>query len=64
MSFNTDTGKEAHEVIFSRKAKKEYHPSLALNNNNVSETNLQKHLRVAFYNYLSFEYHFKMILKQ
>ena len=39
MSFNPDPSKQAQEVIFSRKTKKEYHPPLAFNNNNVSETN-------------------------
>ena len=43
MSFNLDPSKQAQEVIFSRKTKKEYHSPLAFNNNNVSETNSQKH---------------------
>ena len=46
MSFNPDPSKQAQEVIFSRKTKKEYHPLLAFNNNNVSETNSQKHVGV------------------
>ena len=64
MSFNPDTSKQAQEVIFSRKAKKEYPPPLAFNNNNVSETNSQKHLRVVLDNRLSFEDHMKMLLKK
>ena len=44
MSFNLDPSKQAQEVIFSIKKKKEYHPSIAFNNNNVLETNSQKHL--------------------
>ena len=39
MRFNPDPSKQAQEVTFSRKAKKEYHSPLAFNNNNVSETN-------------------------
>ena len=46
MSFNPDPSKQAQEVIFSRKTKKEYYPPLAFNNNNVLETNSQKHLGV------------------
>ena len=64
MSFNPDPGKQAQEVIFSRKTKKEYHPPLAINNNNVSETNSQKHLGVVLDNRLSFEDHFKMIINK
>ena len=41
MSFNPDPSKQAQEVIFSRKTKKEYHPPLAFNNNNALETNSQ-----------------------
>ena len=39
MSFNPDSSKQAQEVIFSRKTKKEYNPLLAFNNNNLSKTN-------------------------
>ena len=38
MSFNPEPSKQAQEVIFSRKTKKDYHPPLAFNNNNVAET--------------------------
>ena len=51
-------------MIFSRKAKKEYHPPLAFNNNNVPETNSQKHLGVVLDNCLSFEDHLKIILNK
>ena len=52
-------------LIFSRKTKKkEYNPVLAFNNNNVSETNLQKHLGVVLDNHLSFEDLLKMILNK
>ena len=64
MSFNPDPSKQAQKFICNRKTKKEYHPSLAFNNNNVSETNSQKHLRVVLDNRLSFEDHLKMILNK
>ena len=55
MSFNPDPSKQAQEVIFSRKKKKEYYTPLAFNSNNVSETNSQQHLGVVLDNRLSFE---------
>ena len=65
MSFNPDPNKQAQEVIFSRKTtKKEYHPPLAFNNNNVWETNSQKHLGVVLDSCLSFEDHLKMIINK
>ena len=64
MSFSPDPSEQAQEVIFSRKTKKEYHLPLAFNNNNVSETNSQKHLGVVLDNRLSFEDHLKMILNK
>ena len=42
------------EVVFNSKAKKEYHPHLAFDNNNVWKTNLQKHLSIVLDNCLSF----------
>ena len=64
MSFNLDCSKEAREVVFSRKPKKEYHPPVVFNNNNVSETNLQKHLGVVLKNCISFDDHLKMVLSK
>ena len=64
MSFNPDPSEQAQKVIFSRITKKEYHPPLAFNNNNVSETNSQKYLGVVLDNRLSFEDHLKMILNK
>ena len=52
MCFNPDPSKQVREVIFSRKTKKEYHLPLAFSNNNVSETNSQKHLGVVLNNRL------------
>ena len=64
MSFNPDPSKQAQEVIFSRKTNKDYHPPLAFNNNNVQETDSQKHLGIVLDNRLSFENHLKMILNK
>ena len=64
MTFNPDPSKQAQEVIFCRKTKKEYHPPLAFNNNNVPEPNSQKHLGVVLDNRLSFEDDFKMIINK
>ena len=64
MSFNPDPSKESQEVIFSRKAKKEYHSRVAFNNDNVQENNSQKHLGVVLDNRVSFEDHLKMLLNE
>ena len=64
MSFNPDPSKQDQEVIFSRKTNKDYHPPLAFNNNNVTETDSQKHLGIVLDNHLSFENHLKMILNK
>ena len=64
MSFYPDPSKQAQEVMVSRKTKKEYHPSLAFKNNNVSETNSQKHLGSVLDHCLSFEGYLKMILNK
>ena len=41
MNFNSDTSKQAHEIIFSRKVKVTAHPQLVFNNNSVHETATQ-----------------------
>ena len=64
MSFNPNPNKQAQEVIFSIKTKKEYHPPLAFNDDNVSGTNSPKHLGVVLDNRLSFEDHLKMVLNK
>ena len=61
MRFNADPSKQAQEVTFSRKTKKEYHPPLAFSSN-VLETNSQKHLGVVLDNRFSFQDHLKMTL--
>ena len=64
MSFNTDPSKQAQEVIFIWKTKKDYHSPLAFSNNNVPETDLQKHLGISLDDRLSFEDYLKMILNK
>ena len=61
MSFNLDTSKKSKKVIFKKKKKKECYPTFAFNNNNVSETNSQKHLGMGLGNHLPFEDHSKMV---
>ena len=46
MSFNPDSSKQAQEVIFSSKSKRQTHPPLVFNNNNVSQSFSQKCLGV------------------
>ena len=46
MNFNPDSTKQAHEVIFSRKAIEIYHPPLVFDNTSVSQSSSQKHLGV------------------
>ena len=64
MSFSPDPSKQDQEVIFSRKTRKENHPPLTFNNNNVSETNSQKYFCVVLDKLLPLEDHLKMILNK
>ena len=64
ISFNPNPSKQAKDVIFSKKTKQEYHPTLTCNINNVSQTSSQKHLAVVLNNRLSFEDHLEMILNK
>ena len=59
MSFNPDPSKQAQEVIFSRKTKKEVHPTLYFNNLPVQKTPIQKHLGLILDEKLSFNQHLK-----
>ena len=61
MNFNLDLAKQAHEVIFSRKAKEIYHPPLVFNNANVSQSSSQKHLGIILESKLIFDEHLKMV---
>ena len=61
MNFNPDPNKEAHEVIFSGKAKEINHPLLVFNNTSVSQSSSQKHLGVILDSKLIFDEHLKMV---
>ena len=61
MNSNPDPAKQAHEVIFSRKAKEIYHPPLAFNDTIVSQSSFQKHLGVILDSKLMFDEHVKMV---
>ena len=61
MNFNSDTSKQAQEVIFSRKVKVTAHPQLVLSNNLVHETANQKHLGMFLDFKLNFQEHFLRI---
>ena len=61
MNFNPDPAKQAHEIIFSRKAKEIYHPPLVFNNTSISQSSSQKHLGVILDSKLIFDEHLKMV---
>ena len=61
MNFNPDPTKQAHEVIFSCKAKEIYHLPLVSNNTSVSQSSSQKHLGVILDSKLIFDEHLKMV---
>ena len=64
MNFNPDTTKQASEVIFSRKLKKNVYPPLLFNNVSVTRTSSQKHLGIIFNNQLKFGDHIKMVSRK
>ena len=59
MLFNPDPSKPAQEVLFSRKKKALYHPTLSLNNIQVERASSQKHLGLI----LDGELHFKQYIE-
>ena len=61
MNFNPDPAKQAHEVIFSRKAKEIYHPPLGFNITSVPQSSSQNHLGVILDSKLIFDEHLKMV---
>ena len=61
MSFNPGTSKQAQEIIFSKKTKKNSHPSLRFNNSIVSQSPYQKHLGIFLDARLTFEDNLKVI---
>ena len=62
MSFNPDPSKQAQEVIFSQKSKKEPHLPLVFNNANASQCKSQKHLGIILDSKLTFEDRYKTVL--
>ena len=64
MSFNPDPTKQAQEIIFSRKTSQRNHPGLMFNNSIVNVTSIHKHLGMIFDSKLSFDEHFKSVLKK
>ena len=61
MSFNTDSSKQAQEVVFSRKIKKPNYSELIFNNIPVNQASYQKHLGMFLDNKLNFGEHLKYI---
>ena len=64
MNFNPDTTKQASEVIFSRKLKKNVYPPLLFNNVSVTRTSSQKHLGIIFNDQLKFDDYIKMVSRK
>ena len=64
MNFNSDPSKQAQEVIFFRKFQNSTHPTLNFNNNTVTESVPQKHLRMFLDTKLDFQGHLKSILNK
>ena len=61
MSFNPDPSKQAQEITFSRKTKKNSHPLLRFNNSIVSQSPHQKQIGIFLDAQLTFEKHLKII---
>ena len=59
--FNPDISKQAQEIIFSRKLKKNPRRPLTFKSNQVNKTSSQKHLGIILDESLSFEEHLKTI---
>ena len=55
MAFNSDTTKQAQEVVFSKNPKKSFHPHLYFNKFVVEKVQTQKHLRLKLDKKLSFK---------
>ena len=61
MIFKPDLSKQMQEVIFSRKIKKMFHPTLLVNNIPLSNNLFQKHLGLTLDVKLNFSKHVKSI---
>ena len=64
MSFNPDPGKQAQEIIFSRKKMKSSHLSVYFNNVPVNSNSVHKHLGMLLDDKLSYEHHLKFVLNK
>ena len=64
MIFNPDLSKQGQEVIFSRKIKKLFHPTLLFNKIPLSNSLFQKHLGSKLDIKLSFSEHVKSITRK
>ena len=64
MIFNPDLSKQEQEVIFSRKIKKLFHPTLLFNNIPLSYSLFQKHLGLTLDIKLNLSEHMKSITRK
>ena len=64
MNFIPDPTKQGKEIIFSWKNSKRNQSSLMLKNNIVNLTIIHKYLGMILYSKLSFDKHFKSVLKK
>ena len=63
MQFNTDTKKQANEVIFTRKSNRCTYPPVTFNNNIITTCPHQKHLGVALDSKLDFSIHIEQKIR-
>ena len=61
MRVNPDLNNMAHNIIFSRKTKKIFHPSLRFNSIIVPQSSHQRHLGIFLEARVSFEEHLKVL---
>ena len=64
MIFKPDLSKQTQEVLFSRKIRKLFHPTLLVNNIPLSNSLFQKHLGLTLDVKLNFSKHIKSITKK
>ena len=64
MQFNTDTKKQANEVIFTRKSNRCTYPPVTFNNNIITTCPHQKYLGVVFCSKLDFSIHIKQKIRK
>ena len=64
MIFNPNSSKQAQEVIFNKKIKKLFHPTLLFNNIPLSSSLFQNHLYLTLDIKLNFSAHIKSITKK